>query len=298
MACYRPLTAYQNASGAVFFSERQQGGDLVRELSLPCGRCIGCRLERSRQWAMRCVHEAQLHERNCFVTLTYNDSNLPDGGTLVYRHWALFMKRLRKRLGPCRFYMCGEYGEKHNRPHYHGLLFGVSFPDAVYYKTTRSGYKLYRSAVLSSLWPLGFSNFGSLTFDSAAYTARYVMKKVTGPSAVEHYRYVDPDTGEVFQRRAEFNKMSLRPGVGAGWLQKYQGDVYPRGYVVMRGQKMQPPKYYDRKFADLEPGEFERIQLQREAEGLARRADSTHERLKVRERVAAARLSLFKREVE
>jgi hypothetical protein len=292
--CYYPLTAYQCVSGAVVFAER---GDIVRTLQLPCGQCRGCRLERSRQWAIRCMHEAQMHTFNCFITLTYSDEYLSGLSSLVYRDFQLFMKRLRKRFSSTiiRFYMCGEYGEAFGRPHFHACLFGLDFPDKVYLSKSGAGSKIYRSKILEELWPFGFSSVGAVTFESAAYVARYVMKKVTGAQAEAHYYVTDKNTGECFNRVAEFCHMSLRPGIGATWLAKYGSDVYPEGRVVVNGHNSFSPRYYDKLFAKLDPDAAELLAFGRELEGRARYADNTHERLVVKDQVAAARIALLKR---
>ena len=126
---------------------------LDKPVELPCGRCIGCKLERARQWAVRCMHEAALHEANCFVTLTYEDDKLPPDGGLRPRDFVLFMKRLRKRYGNgIRFFHCGEYGEKFLRPHHHVLLFNHDWPDKRVCRTSKSGESLYSSGELESLW--------------------------------------------------------------------------------------------------------------------------------------------------
>lgn len=291
MPCYRPLTAYRTAQGAVVFSELQRHGDFVQTLQLPCGQCVGCRLERSRQWAVRCMHEAQMHDQNCFLTLTYSEENLPPGRNLVYSHVQKFLKRLRRWFKkPIRFYMCGEYGEQFDRPHYHLLLFGCQFPDLQPFRTG-SKCKLWTSATLDRLWGYGFCSVGSVTFESAAYTARYIMKKVTGQFSEEHYRYVDPDTGEVVERVPEFNHMSLKPGIGATWFDRYSDDVYPHGLVVTRGVLSRSPRYYDKRFSKLDADGFDELMFEREVEGRSRYFDNTDDRLKVREQVAKARVS-------
>ena len=158
MACYRPLRAYalRNAEGKMQVSFKRKIG--YEPIWLPCGQCIGCRLERSRQWAMRCMHEAQMYDRNCFVTLTYDDEHLPPNGSLNKRDFQLFMKRLRKRYGSgIRYYQCGEYGELLGRPHHHAILFNFDFDDKVLW-SVRDGVRLYRSASLEQLWPHGYSN--------------------------------------------------------------------------------------------------------------------------------------------
>lgn len=92
MTCFYPITAYRDGDGPIAFHDTGKG----RPIEIPCGQCIGCRLEHSRQWAMRCVHEASIHDDNCFITLTYNDTNIPSDGGLRHRDYQLFMKRLRK----------------------------------------------------------------------------------------------------------------------------------------------------------------------------------------------------------
>jgi len=252
-------------------------------------------LERSRQWAMRCMHEASMHRENCFVTLTYNDQNLPVNGSLNYSDFQKFMKRLRKICGKVRFYMCGEYGDDHGRPHFHACLFGYRFDDLVRWKRSSSGCLVYRSRRLESLWPFGFSSVGDVNFDSAAYVARYCMKKITGYGSDEAYRRVCESTGEVYQLVPEFNKMSLKPGIGATWFDKYKDDVYPHDYVIVNGKKVKPPKYYDKRYSNFNGIEFEQVQFAREVSGRSRAFDNTDERLEVREAVVKASIRSLKR---
>lgn len=294
MACFSPLTAWQLDSGEIVFAER---GKIRRQLDLPCGQCIGCRLERSRQWAMRCMHEAQLHDENSFVTLTYDDKHLVS--SLDYRDFQLFMKRLRKKVSKARFYMCGEYGEKYRRPHFHACLFGVGFSDRIEWSKSGSGELLYRSATLEALWPHGFSSIGSVTFDSAAYVARYVMKKVTGQLASAHYSSLDFHTGELLSLKPEFTRMSLKPGIGAEWFKRYKSDVYNFDSVVVNGQLVKPPRYYDKLLSVSDPDTFEALELSRYLKITPEVvADSSAARLAVREQVARSRLSFKSRSLE
>jgi len=290
VACFRPLTAWQLDDGQVVFVER---GSVRRQLELPCGQCVGCRLERSRQWAIRCMHETQLHEHSCFVTLTYDEEHLRP--SLHYPDFQKFMKRVRKKFGKVRFYMCGEYGEQFSRPHFHACLFGVLFSDRVPWKSLDSGSTLYRSAMLESLWPFGFSSVGDVTFESAAYVARYVMKKVTGERADLHYLRVDTRTGEEISLVPEFNRMSLKPGIGADWFRKFQDEVTVRDGVVVNGRVSRVPRYYDNMLRAKDGFLFDEIQFARLSKALAAAADSSPERLAVRESVASARLSFKKR---
>lgn len=295
MPCFHPIEAFQLTSGGPLLFWNKPGD--YRRLTIPCGRCIGCRLERSRQWAVRCMHEKSMHRNNEFVTLTYSPEHFPSHGSLNYSDYQKFMKRLRKRLGPARFYMCGEYGENFGRPHFHSILFGVSFPDRKPFKLSPSGSMIYRSAILEDLWPFGFSSTAEVTFESAAYVARYVMKKMTGGLAKSHYEALDESTGEIIDRVPEFNRMSLKPGIGGLWFDKYSSDVYPHDRVIVNGKPCKPPRYYDKlqeKFGDFD---FEDIKFKRYVDNLKRAGDNTDERLIAREIVTAAKLSQLKRKL-
>lgn len=295
MPCYGPIDAWQKDDGSIVFVER---GAIRRALKLACGQCIGCRLDRSRQWAVRCVHEASLHEYNSFVTLTYDDDFLPQNGSLAYEDFQRFLKRLRKKCGSVRFYMCGEYGAANGRPHFHACLFGVFFHDREYLRTLPSGSKIFRSVLLESLWPFGYSSVGDVTFESAAYVARYICKKVTGSEADAHYLRVDSATGEVFSLIPEFCRMSLKPGIGARWFEKYMAEVFPADYVIIRGVKSKVPRYYKTMLKLLDPFESDLVDHDREVRVGDFVDDCSVERLAVREVVARARLNFKKRGLE
>lgn len=236
------------------------------------------------------MHEASLHERNCFVTLTYDDKHLPYRGMLDYPAYQRFMKRLRKSAAPARprFYMCGEYGPENMRPHYHACIFGLDFADKYKWRTSESGEALFRSPTLERLWPYGNCELGSVTFASAAYVARYCVQKVTGHNAKAHYARRDED-GD-YSLPPEFNHMSLKPGIGAGWLQKFEEEVYTFDHVIVNGQECKPPKYYDRLFSRENPEEFEDLQFLREQDARSRYEDNTPDRLVVKEIVTRARV--------
>lgn len=272
-----------------------------RPVTVACRQCIGCRLDRSRDWAVRCVHEAQMHSASCFVTLTYSDEFVPR--CLTYTHFQLFMHRLRKRLrSRVRFFMSGEYGETTGRPHFHACLFGCDFSDdRVYYRKSSSGSRLYKSAFLDSVWGLGLCSIGDVTFESAAYAARYICKKVTGDDAEMHYQRVDRETGEVYQLEPEFSRMSLKPGLGASWCLRYMSDVLPRDYVVVNGARWPVPDYYiellrrSNDYERLAEVEYERFVRGSKPEVSA---DSTPERLAAREAVVRAQLAFKVRVLE
>lgn len=292
MSCFYPLRAFRDEDGKIVFKD---GPWAVATLWLPCGRCIGCRLEHSRQWSVRIMHEASLYDVSSFVTLTYDDAKCPPRSGLVYEDFQLFMKRVRKKFGPTRFFMCGEYGEENDRPHFHAGLFGVGFlADRYYWRKSKSGFPLFRSPTLEELWPHGNSEFGDLTLESAAYMARYTFKKLDGDYKSKYNR-IDVDTGEVYQVPQEFARMSLKPGIGANWLDKFTSDVYPRGYVVYKGVKSLPPRYYDKRMTASDPDMVEWLKFQRAERAREKFADNTAERLTAKEIVLKARMKSKRR---
>lgn len=261
---------------------------------LACGRCHGCRLEKARQWAVRCTHEASLHLENCFITLTFREA----AWSLEYSLFQDFLKRLRFKFRPRKigFFMSGEYGDVNSRAHFHALLFNLDFPDREYLRTTRAGSKLYRSAILEQLWPHGFSSIGTVNFESAGYVARYAMKKVLGDGS-DISEILDPDTGEVYRRVKEFSRMSLRPAIGRNWIRRFTRDVYPQGTVVMNGIEGRAPRYYDKFFRAVDAGGYMELCNARAKYVPEVLAESTPERLEAREKVSVARLGLSKKSI-
>lgn len=291
MPCYHPLRAFQFGDAQPVFKVPQKAG--FKFLTLPCGQCIGCRLEHSRQWAVRCMHEAQMHKSSLFLTLTYDDSSL-QSWSLVPRDLQLFMKRLRKfSVEPIRFYACGEYGEISSRPHFHVLAFGLDLEDKEYLRTTRGGHRLYTSAALDRLWGKGQCWIGAVSFESAAYCARYVLKKLNDDSL--YVEILDPETGEWFSRRKEFSRMSRRPGLGATWLKRFWADVFPEGEVVSRGRLAHSPRAYDKVFELEDAVGFEAMKARRRFAADLNFDEGSTSRLKVRELVASAKSKSLKR---
>lgn len=312
MPCFYPIRAWKSPQyhngkflgNSIIFDERK--GDAAMELRLPCGQCDGCRLERARQWAVRCMHEASLHEQNCFITLTYNDDHLPLYGSLVYDEFQRFMKRLRKKFSKktIRFFMCGEYGDDHSRPHFHACIFGLDFDDRVYLKTSPRGEALYTSKTLEALWTdrggdtLGFCTVGNVNINSAGYVARYSLKKSTRGTANDlQYQEVDMETGEVFYKEKEFVHMSLKPGIGAKFYEKWYSDIYPNDYVVVNGKRTRPPVYYSKKLAKDFPDLYNQLQEIHCMASLEKQSDNTEERLRVKEAVQKAAIKFLKREL-
>lgn len=309
MPCYRPIDAYRskelNVSGKrslVFNPMQSIQGDQV--LKIACGQCIGCRLERSRRWAVRCMHENQMHEDSSFLTLTYSDQYLPPDGSLVLDHFQKFMKRLRKEVGvKVRFFHCGEYGEKFSRPHYHCLLFGYNFRDRVHEGDSHDGFRLDSSQSLEDLWGKGICRVGDVSFESAAYVARYITKKITGPAAELYYEEIDRSTGEVLRDlKPEYVTMSRRPGIGATWFEKFKRDIYPSDFVLVKRKgtyvKVKVPKFYDALLSRENPELLEEIVDLRKSPDHNNFSDNTWERLQVREELHYLKSLQLKRSYE
>lgn len=298
LACTRPLKAYRGPSGRLEFDSVKGYSD--RPLELPCGQCRGCRLARATEWAIRAVHEAQLHERNCFVTLTYSPANIPADWSVDVTVWQDFAKRVRRELGPFRFLHCGEYGSKTLRPHYHACMFGVDF-GRLDWIPVKPG--LWTSLSLSERWGLGQVTVGDVTWQSAAYVARYVMSKATGKLRESRYERVDSETGECWQVAPEYSTMSRRPGLGAKWFERfYESDVAPRDAVVHDGKSYRVPKFYDRLLEASDPERVASLKAKRRRVAAERQAREVmlagsveseliywSRRLRVRERLAEGR---------
>lgn len=267
-------------------------------LKLPCGQCIGCRLKRSREWAIRCVHEASLHSENSFITLTYCDDQLPEHASLVPRDFDLFMKKLRRSIEPStvRYFMCGEYGENFGRPHFHALLFGHDFADKEVHSRSKRGC-VFTSKTLADLWGKGFVTIGAVTFESAAYCARYVVKKQLGKTAKNHYTRIDKATGEIIHRVPEYARMSRRPGLASSWIEQYMSDVYPGDRVILKGKAVDVPRFYDKRLEARSVPAIEAVKERRIEFAEKHEANNTRARLKIREKVQEAKLKLLKREL-
>lgn len=301
MPCYKPLLALVsplgNGKNKVTFPKTLPSANVAKygkPTPLPCGQCVGCRLERSRQWAIRIMKEARLHERLCFLTLTYSDEHLkftkfdPPRATLYPRDVQLFLKRLRRYFAPnrLRYFQCGEYGDDKMRPHYHMILFGEDFiKDRYQIENSRSGFPQWESPTLTKLWcsekellPMGRCTISDVSFESAAYVARYVLKKISGPGASFILRGAVP----------EFVTMSRRPGIGSAYFEEYVDEIYSHDEIIPAPGRPPslPPKYFDRLLERGDPALFAEIKKNR-TEGIDFYSDpdSTDTRLKTRMRI-------------
>ena len=289
MACYHPLHAfpigvnedtgkpkYQIEAGYVERIHPRKGHKQIVDqwitnyTEIPCGQCIGCRLDYSRQWATRCMLEAKEYKHNAFLTLTYDQEHITwvqganrETGevepvtTLVPEDLTKFMKDLRRYYkyhynhDKIRFYACGEYGSKTFRAHFHIIAFNLPIEDKEYFFTNNAGDKIYLSKTIEQIWGKGQVSIGDVTWNSAAYTARYVMKKVKGKDAERYYKTL----GVV----PEFVRMSRREGIGRKYYEENKDKIYELDEIIITSkkglaQKVKPSKYYDRLF-DLDSPE-------------------------------------------
>lgn len=182
-------------------SERYGKGNI---LALPCGKCLACKLNHAKEWAVRCCLEASLYEDNWFITLTYDDEHLPSDYSLHRKHLTDFIKRLRYYSPGLRYFGCGEYGSNTSRPHYHLLVFNLGIKDLKCISKGSIGGYYYESKLIESVWGFGNIVIGDVSYSSASYVARYAMKKIYGS-----------------QESDEFLCMSTKPGLGYGYLQAH-----------------------------------------------------------------------------
>lgn len=311
MGCDGPLTAWKPAASSndrrlVFDKRLSHSGIPVQ---VPCGQCTGCRLEHSRQWAVRCMHELKSHPPgtgSAMINLTYDNSHLPPWYNLSMRDYQLFLKKLRKEFGSgLRFFGCGEYGDKNGRPHYHIITFNYRPSDLVVAKRLPD-YNYYTSNSLETLWGNGAVIVGDVSFDSCAYVARYCLKKISGPKSDDNYALRTSDAATVI-RRKEFVTMSRRPGLAFNYYQKYREEILTHDNIIMNGHEVSVPRYYDKltensDFAirrGVEKTTLEQIKAKRVRKSLAFRnpADNTSRRRRAKELVRQAKLKQKERKL-
>jgi hypothetical protein len=278
MPCYNPLSAWK-VDGKIVFNQPSGSVGLLKPFNLPCAKCIGCRLNYARSWALRCQLEALTHEDNCFITLTFNNEELlkrTNPWSVDKNDFQLFMKKFRKRFNKqIRFFHCGEYGEKTYRPHYHALIFGHDF--RIPSKTNKvkkygsDKYPLFQSSeltkydengkIIGGLWPYGHTTVGELNFETASYTARYATKKIKGDVSKVH---IDPLTNKVSEINDVYCTMSTANGLGYQAYQEFKHNWYGNDFIRNgNGIKMKPPRYFDKLYAEEFPKKFEAIKKAR-----------------------------------
>ncbi|WNK14890.1 MAG: replication initiator protein [Microvirus sp.] len=255
MACAAPMRAYKASTGRLVFfkkTEKEYHQEPYTGLQIPCGTCILCREEQARQQAVRITHEATQWEQNSFITLTYNEDNLPDHGSLRYKDLVTFWKRLRKQTGKLRYYAVGEYGDKTLRPHYHACIFGHDFTqDSIICQETP--HRLWINLELTKCWGMGDVKVGMLNFQTARYTASYVTKKLRSK---QKYVRVDQESGELIP--VEQPRAFMSRNLGLRWWEIYGHQLKDHDHVIIDGQKQKPPKMYDRWLT--EQGDIQKIE--------------------------------------
>lgn len=243
------------------------------------------------------MHESKLYDQNCFLTLTYSDETVPTNYSLNLRHVQLFIKRLRKSLPQrIRFYLCGEYGDQLGRPHYHAIIFNHDFPDKTLFKRI-NGKAHYTSDLLTNLWKQGHATTADVTYESAAYCARYVTKKIktSDEFGLNRYFRLSPIDGQMHLVKPEFSVMSRRPGIGYKYVEQYKSDFYPSGFVVVNGVKQAPPRYYVQQLTEAEQTKLKRAARRK---ALVFKPHTTTERRLARAAVRDARIKNLKRDFE
>ncbi len=258
-----------------------------RYIDIPCGKCIGCRIDYSRDWALRCQLESMYHSRTMFLTLTYDDEHVPHSSyidnitgefkdilTLFPDDFTKFMKRLRinykrKYDKELRFYACGEYGSKTLRPHYHAIVFGLDLDDLSLVKQSGTGADLFESEFVNKSWNKGYALLSESSFDACAYVARYVMKKRKGKDSVEY---------ETYNIEPEFVRMSRMPGIATNYYEEHKHDIYKYDEIILNdGKVFKPPVFFDKMYEDEFPEEFAKVKEKRIM--CAQISDDTKEKL-------------------
>lgn len=300
MPCYEPKQAYriywpEYGHTSTSFRIIPSHASTTEPIQFPCRKCIGCRLAHAKSWTIRILHEMQTTDEtsglgSTFITLTYADEHLPANGSIDTRTLQLFLKRLRRAIEPLkiRHYSVGEYGDQYARPHYHAAIFGYEFPDREPFKYNPETHSwTYTSPLLSTCWPYGFVTIQTLNSGNAAYIARYVTKKLTGPKT------------ELYEgKKPEFSLKSLHPGLGHDWIIKYKNDVYPSDVIIHQGKHYPIPSYYDKVIAEIDPATIEESKDWRSYEATQHTSDLTPERLAIRETIQRLKQERYTRTFE
>nr|CAI9750306.1 replication initiation protein [Microvirus sp.] len=262
--CYNRLMAWIPPQGGQLVFSAKRAGSNWKQVTVPCGHCMACRVNHSSQLATRIMHEFEYSRSvGCFVTLTYAPAHCPKDYAVKKDAVQKFIKRVRRyleyhELGELRaFFACGEYGDERGRPHYHVLLLGWNPDDLVYHGKSYSGEPIYTSKTMESLWPFGFCPIGSLTRKSSGYVARYA-KKCVGDGSSREKPFL------LYSRNIRLTNGKCG-SVGAQWCLDHM-DELRRGFLVDHDDttvKMRIPDYYFDLCERYAPDLYARIKLMR-----------------------------------
>lgn len=257
MACERPMRVFIDSRKSpvkVVFEGREPDSwlislpDGVRSASLPCGHCFSCRQSRAFEILIRAVAESRMHDFSAFITLTCDDVHYNDVfrfGKLCRRPYQLFLKRLRKRIGRFRYILCGEYGARTCRAHYHLVVFGHRFIDGY----VSVAYTWIASRVVQQCWPYGHITVEDVNPDRLAYVCGYQLKNV------------DADDEDFPQ----FVVWSRRPGLGFSWFSRFWSDMVRNGFTFnLHGKDVKiNGRYFLSKLELISPADYDNIKAQR-----------------------------------
>ena len=258
MSCYHPLVAERLTTKSQFFDPTGKkhkkvhilgeaenimnvgdlNGEAVEYFTIPCGRCIGCRIDKARDWSVRIMCETKSSLLSSwFLTLTYDDLHMTDL-SLNKQDFKDFIKDLRNyvyyRTGECiRYFGCGEYGDSSGRKHYHMIIFNLGDLD-IKPRSAKNGYIYYESEIINQLWNKGFVVIAEVNLQTAAYVAKYTLKK----QGLKKYDELDI--------QAPFILMSTRPGIGYKYLSDHVQELINKPYIFMDHKNYSLPRYFKR----------------------------------------------------
>lgn len=297
MRCTSPKTVWTNPDGGRPIFNLWSGVSPGREFLIGCGRCLGCQLDRSSSWATRATHEARYFDRNCFVTLSWRDEAMPSNPAEARYELRKFQARFRAEFGAGkRFFGCMELGERFSRPHAHFIVYGEDFKEACRpLGSSKSRNPLWTNPVLDRIWPFGFAWVGEFTSDSAAYVARYVVKKAGQPAVVS---LAHPVTGELADWPTVYRPFyPLRPALGVRFLEEFSEDVWS-GLRARGGARVPTPRAYSKRLKVVDPDRYEQLVEDRIQAMTAKRdvSEESPQRMEAKAEVMRAKLNFFTRE--
>lgn len=243
MRCISPITLPRRINGI-------QYGDFERWITVPCGQCFACRVNKTSMWTFRLMLELTDWECASFITLTYDDEHLPAGNSIDYYDLQKFLKRLRKQLDgkKIKFYACGEYGDNDEqvwygnyredgkflgRPHFHLIVFGLPYNNDTRLLLTKTWTFCDPERFLYNS-----RGVAPVTVSDIAYVAGYCQKKLTGQLGKEVY-----DKQGI---KAPESRCSQKLGFNA--FERNLDCVKRYGCVFWNGSKMPVPRYFRDKF--------------------------------------------------